>query len=58
LIDLRLKLGTLIATLLNEYTYMSVFTDEDTQTVRSLALTFGGFIGLTVVLVVLAILIS
>ncbi|MFT7685974.1 MAG: hypothetical protein ACI9FB_001319 [Candidatus Azotimanducaceae bacterium] len=33
---------------------MSVFTDEDNQTVRSLAMTFGGFISLTVFLIILA----
>ena len=33
---------------------MSVFTNEDNQTVRSLAMTFGGFIALTVFLIVLA----
>lgn len=37
---------------------MSVFTEEDTQTVRSLALTFGGFIGLTVFLILLAVFIA
>tara|TARA_R110002072_G_scaffold20841_4_gene75185 strand:- start:4091 stop:4204 length:114 start_codon:yes stop_codon:yes gene_type:complete len=37
---------------------MSVFNEEDSQTVRSLAMTFGGFIGLTVVLIVLAIVIT
>lgn len=37
---------------------MSVFNEEDSQTVRSLAMAFGGFITLTVVLVVMAILIT
>lgn len=37
---------------------MSVFNEEDNQTIRSLALTFGGFIALTVVLIVLAIAIT
>lgn len=34
---------------------MSVFNEEDTQTVKSLALTFAGFIALTAALIVLAI---
>lgn len=33
---------------------MSVFTDEDNQTVKSLAITFVGFVGLTVFLIILA----
>ncbi len=37
---------------------MSVFDDEDSQTVRSLMMTFGGFIGLTVFLILLAIFIT
>jgi hypothetical protein len=37
---------------------MSVFNEEDTQIVKSLALTFGGFIALTAALIVLAIAIT
>lgn len=37
---------------------MSVFDEEDSQTVRSLAMTFAGFITLTVALIVLAIFIT
>lgn len=33
---------------------MSVFNDQDSDTIRSLALTFGGFLLLTVFLIVLA----
>jgi hypothetical protein len=34
---------------------MSVFNEDDSKTVRSLMLTFGGFIALTVFLAVLAV---
>ncbi|MFT4677883.1 MAG: hypothetical protein ACJAX5_001553 [Patiriisocius sp.] len=37
---------------------MSVFDDEDSQTVRSLGMTFVGFSALTIVLIVLAIAIT
>lgn len=37
---------------------MAVFDQEDSQTVKSLMLTFGGFVALTVVLIVLAIAIT
>jgi hypothetical protein len=37
---------------------MSVFNEEDTQIVRSLALTFAGFIALTAALIVLAIIVT
>ena len=33
---------------------MSVFNDEDSHTIRSLGLTFGGFLALTVFLIILA----
>lgn len=33
---------------------MTVFNDQDRQTVRTLALTFGAFIALTVCLIILA----
>jgi len=33
---------------------MSVFTDEDNQTLKNLAMTFAGFTGLTVALILLA----
>lgn len=34
---------------------MSVFSEDDSKTVKSLGLTFGAFVGLTVLLIVLAI---
>ena len=34
---------------------MSVFSEDDNKTVRSLGLTFAAFIGLTVVLIILSI---
>ena len=34
---------------------MSVFSEDDGKTVKSLMLTFAGFIGLTVLLVILAV---
>jgi len=33
---------------------MSVFNEQDTQTIRNLAMTFAGFIVLTVALIILA----
>lgn len=37
---------------------MSVFSEEDGQTVRSLGMTFVGFIALTVILIVMAVAIT
>jgi hypothetical protein len=34
---------------------MSVFSEDDSKTIKTLGLTFAGFIGLTVFLVILAI---
>ena len=57
-VDVCAQVGTLPITKTINGKSMSIFNEEDTQIIRSLALTFAGFIALTAGLIVLAIILT